>query len=56
MVFNCTSGEVLRAGPVNPAEPIPTLSTIALAAMATLLALIGTVMMRRPARQRTVRR
>jgi hypothetical protein len=56
IVFNCTTGKVLQAGPGNPAEPIPTLSTLALAAMATLLALLGAAMMRRPARRRTVRR
>jgi hypothetical protein len=56
IVFNCTTGQVLRAGPVNAGEPIPALSTVALAAMATLLALLGAAMMRRPTRRRTVRR
>jgi hypothetical protein len=56
IVFDCTTGKVLRAGPSNLAESIPTLSTVALAAMATLLALLGAAMMRRPARRRTVRR
>ena len=56
IVFNCTTGQVLRDGPLNPGEPIPALSTVALAAMATLLALLGAAMMRRPARRRTVRR
>jgi hypothetical protein len=56
IVFNCTTGQVLRDGPLNAGEPIPALSTVALAAMATLLALLGAAMMRRPARRRTVRR
>ena len=56
IVFNCTTGKVLNAGPLNAGEPIPTLSTVALAGMATLLALLGAVMMCRPARRRTVRR
>jgi hypothetical protein len=51
IVFNCTNGRVLQAGPLNPAKPIPTLSTVALAAMATLLALLGAAMMRRSARR-----
>jgi hypothetical protein len=52
IVFNCTTGKVIHAGPVaNVAESIPTLSTIALAAMAALLALLGAAMMRRPARR-----
>ena len=56
VVFDCTTGKVLHAGPVaDVAESIPTLSTVALAAMATLLALLGAAMLRRPA-QRTVRR
>jgi hypothetical protein len=55
IVFDCTTGEVLRAGPLN-LESIPTLSTVALVAMATLLALLGAAMMRRPTRRRTVRR
>jgi hypothetical protein len=56
IVFNCTTGNVLRAGPVNLGEPIPTLSTVALAATAALLSLLGAAMMRRPTRRRTVRR
>ena len=56
VVFNCTTGQVLRAGPENAGESIPALSTVALAAMATLLALLGAAMMRRPARRPTVRR
>ena len=56
IVFNCTTGKVLNAGPLNPGDPIPALSTVALAAMATLLALLGAAMMHRSARRRTVRR
>jgi hypothetical protein len=56
IVFDCTTGKVLRPLPAGSAKQIPTLSTVALAAMAALLALIGAAMMRRPARRRTVRR
>ncbi|MDQ2963606.1 MAG: IPTL-CTERM sorting domain-containing protein [Pseudomonadota bacterium] len=57
LVFNCTTGNVIHAGPVaNVAESIPALSTVGLAAMTTLLALLGAAMIRRPAKRRTVRR
>ena len=54
IVFDCTTGDVLRAGPV--AQTIPTLSPVALAAMTTLLGLLGTAILRRPTRRRTARR
>ncbi len=47
IVFDCTTGKVLRALPANLAASIPTLSPVALAAMTTLLALLGTAMLRR---------
>jgi hypothetical protein len=51
--FNCTTGQVLLTQPAPvSAIPAPTLSDVGLAAMAALLALIGAVMLRRPARAR----
>ena len=56
IIFDCTTGNVLQAGPAGVVEPIPALSPVALAAMTTLLALLGAAMLRRPMRRRSARR
>ena len=55
IVFDCTTGKVLHAGPADVVEAIPALSPVALAAMTTLLALLGAAMLR-PVRRRGPRR
>lgn len=54
--FNCTNGAVILAQPPTTApSPAPALSVFGLAATASLLALLGAVMLRRPARERRPR-
>lgn len=57
LAFNCTTGQVLSTQPSPPlALPAPTLSLPGLAAMAVLLLAVGALVLRRPVRQRRVRR
>jgi len=56
IVFDCTTGKVLQAGPAGVVAAIPALSPVALAAMTTLLAVLGAAMLRRPTRRRSPRR
>ncbi len=46
LVFNCTTGAVIRAQPSGSSTSLPALSPLGLAAMATLLLLLGIVMLR----------
>ena len=52
MVFDCTTGAVVRAPATAPGPPVPALSPGAIAALIALLALVGATRLRRPARRR----
>jgi hypothetical protein len=52
MVFDCTTGAVVRAPATAPGLPVPALSPGAIAALIALLALLGATRLRRPSRRR----
>jgi hypothetical protein len=56
LVFNCTTGQVIRAPAGASATPVPALSSVGLVATAALLLLVGAVLLRRSARPRRARR
>jgi hypothetical protein len=52
MVFDCTTGEVIRAPAIGPGPSIPALSPAAIAVLIALLALLGATRLPRPTRRR----